>query len=287
MPTKGFVYTLTDPRDATIRYVGKTTKPLPERLAGHLASPTNPAMRLWIATLANQQMIPIISRVAEVPEARLSTEENRQIQRHARQGHRLFNSPYYRENLTDLATPPTKPISVVSESIRSDAPSPRPEYWSLYAPVVHARRRGRMPWWWVAVSVAVRAVLVSLTILWRVSLIRRAALLSLSCWFLWDIGFDLLIREQILARLPVAEALAFWSRYFQRPMTTLGLMALGMVYTRAVVAYWEVRAATPASVLPVSRASGSVAKPDAVDIAAAAAAALDSAALTASSTEGR
>jgi hypothetical protein len=103
VPAKGSIYTLSDPRDGTVRYVGKTIKPLPERLDGHLSSPTNPAMQVWIGTLRVQQLAPVITRIASVPENRLSSEEERLIREHIRDGHRLFNAPHFRQYLEDLA----------------------------------------------------------------------------------------------------------------------------------------------------------------------------------------
>lgn len=99
---RGTVYTLTDPRDGRIRYVGKTVQTLHERLSGHLASPTNPAMRLWISTLRARRMVPIIKAVSTVKVAHLDAEEKRQIRLHAQAGHRLFNYPYYQNHMSDL-----------------------------------------------------------------------------------------------------------------------------------------------------------------------------------------
>lgn len=45
------VYALVDPQDETVRYVGYTSRPIEERLSGHLLKPTNRAMRNWIRGL--------------------------------------------------------------------------------------------------------------------------------------------------------------------------------------------------------------------------------------------
>lgn len=63
------IYTLTDPRDGLIKYVGYTTKTLEKRLTGHL----NPATlknkskkNSWIKSLKKQRLIPIIELIDEV-----------------------------------------------------------------------------------------------------------------------------------------------------------------------------------------------------------------------------
>ncbi|WP_033415236.1 hypothetical protein [Streptomyces canus] len=109
------MYTLTDPRDGTIRYVGKTTKTLSERLAGHLSSPTNPAMQVWIGTLRMQQLAPVITQIASAPEGRLGALEEKLITQHIHDGHRLFNAPHFAQHVADLvaaapASPRRRPI---------------------------------------------------------------------------------------------------------------------------------------------------------------------------------
>jgi hypothetical protein len=52
------IYALVDPRDDRVRYVGKTRKTLPARLALHLESPTNRSMAAWFAELARALLAP-------------------------------------------------------------------------------------------------------------------------------------------------------------------------------------------------------------------------------------
>lgn len=172
MPTKGSIYTLTDPRDGTIRYVGKTTKPLPERLAGHLASPTNPAMRLWINMLCTQRLIPLITLVSTATEERLGGEEERQIRKHDKQGHRLFNAPYYHQHIEDLTAVPPAPRRLVSPAADSH------DSWLLfchrqYEPIVKARLDGRISARRTAGRVALRALLVAAYTLLRLRIVDR------------------------------------------------------------------------------------------------------------------
>lgn len=134
----GTIYTLSDPRDGAVRYVGKTTKTLLDRLGGHLASPTNPAMRVWINALGGQGLTPHIEPVTTVPEDKLADEEGRQIRRHAKQGHRLLNSPYYHRNLADLI--PTPPGATAVEPKAPKACSPKQTKTDSAVPAVSARR---------------------------------------------------------------------------------------------------------------------------------------------------
>jgi hypothetical protein len=60
------VYTLADPRDGAIRYVGATCLPLRKRLCGHLASPPNGAVARWFAILAAAGLRPVIQEVVDV-----------------------------------------------------------------------------------------------------------------------------------------------------------------------------------------------------------------------------
>ncbi len=54
------VYALVDPRDNTVRYVGRTTKDLEQRLQEHLTKPTNNKTRAWFASLDFQKQKPAI-----------------------------------------------------------------------------------------------------------------------------------------------------------------------------------------------------------------------------------
>lgn len=269
MPTKGSIYTLTDPRDGAIRYVGKTTKPLSERLAGHLASPTNPAMRLWINMLSAQRMIPTITQVASVDETRLGVEEDRLIRKHIKQGHRLFNAPYYHQHLHDLTAPPTAPRkgATVPPSRRSD---PLRDFCRRqYAPIVKQRIAGHVSARRAAGVVAARAVLVAAYALWQIWLVRCAAAVAAIGWYLSTVGLDRLVEEQVLPRLPVAEVAAFWREYLAAPASTMALHAVVLLYLWALGSYGDLRMAMTPRRVP--------AKPDPVDLAAAAALALDQA----------
>jgi hypothetical protein len=285
VPTKGSIYTLTDPRDGTIRYVGKTTKTLNERLAGHLASPTNPAMRLWINTLIGQRLAPLITLAATAPETRLGDEEERLIRRHIKQGHRLFNAPYYHQHIGDLtAGPPAprRPASPVASGRES---------WLLfchrqYEPIVKARRDGRISTRRTALRVALRALLVAAYTLLRLRTVRYAGYIAAFGWYLSTVGFGPLVKEQILTRLPVSEAAAFWHEYLAGPLSTMALHSVVLLYTYALAAYVEVHGATapPVDEAPLAAAfrrppPRTVRQLEAAEVAALAAAALDSAVL--------
>ena len=166
----GTVYTLTDPRDGTIRYVGKTTKPLAERLAGHLSSPTNPAMQVWIGTLRMQRLAPVITQIASVPESRLSALEERLISEYVCNGHRLFNAPHFARHAADLT---------------ADAAAP-------------SRRRAVRYWVTVPLLGA----------------------------YLWAVGFDLLIRRELLPRFSLAEAARVWHEYLAQPLLLIVIHSL-------------------------------------------------------------
>ncbi|MET8629729.1 hypothetical protein ABZW30_39395 [Kitasatospora sp. NPDC004669] len=100
-PTHGSIYTLKDPRDGRIRYVGQTEKSLQTRLAGHINQPTNNAMRLWTLILMAHGLTPIITEVATVRVEDLLKAEKEHIEYHAESGD-LLNSPYYQAHLPDL-----------------------------------------------------------------------------------------------------------------------------------------------------------------------------------------
>jgi hypothetical protein len=81
--SSGIVYTLKDPRDLLVKYVGATTVPLSLRLAGHLTSPASEPLREWIGELKAAGLVPIIEPLREnVPIAKLSAAETAEI--HAR-----------------------------------------------------------------------------------------------------------------------------------------------------------------------------------------------------------
>lgn len=63
------IYALVDPRDAGVRYVGKTRKPPLARLEGHLREPTNGAMAKWFGALAAVGLQPHIEVLEHVADA--------------------------------------------------------------------------------------------------------------------------------------------------------------------------------------------------------------------------
>lgn len=285
MPTKGSIYTLTDPRDGTIRYVGKTTKPLSERLAGHLASPTNPAMRLWINTLIGQRLAPLITLAATAPEARLGAEEELLIRRHVKQGHRLFNAPYYHQHIEDLTAVPPAP-----RRLASPATSSRESWLAFchrqYEPIVKARRAGRISARRTAAHVVLRALLVTVFMLLRLRTVRYAGYIAAFGWYLSTVGFGPLVMEQVLPRLPVSEVANFWHEYLAGPLSIMALHSAVLLYTYALAAYVEVHGATapPVDEAPLVAAfrrppPRTVRELEAAEVAALAAAALDSAVL--------
>lgn len=275
MPTTGSIYTLTDPRDGTIRYVGKTTKPLSERLAGHLASPTNPAMRLWISTLSAQRTIPNITLVTSATETNLGAEEERQIRKHIKQGHRLFNAPHYHQHLHDLTAPPaaTKKSALPSPVGR---PDPLRDFChGQYEPIVKRRVAGRISARRAAGVVAARAVLVCVYALWQLRIVRWAVGAAAIGWYLSTVGLGHLTEEQVLPRLPSAEAVAFWREYLAGPVSTMAIHAAVVLYVWALAAYGDVYMA----VSPPTAARRATPLADPIDLAVAAAAALDGALL--------
>jgi hypothetical protein len=87
----GTVYALIDPRDGKLRYVGQTTKTLPQRLKGHLS---RPAWRVeeWIAGLRTVGLSPQIAALREdVPADELLTAEGEEITRILAAGGELLN----------------------------------------------------------------------------------------------------------------------------------------------------------------------------------------------------
>lgn len=219
---QGTVYALIDPRDNKIRYIGKTEKPILARLASHLATPTNPVMRVWINALSLQGLTPRIEPIVTVPVALLEVEEKQQIERHAAEGHRLWNAPYYHQHLADLGQQPTTPTAT------AQFPDPALARWA-YGPLARARLNGEAPAWLAVVTVVCGAP-VFLTLLASRALLRalfctRPGLLLLAVggagYTLWDVGFDAAVREVLLPQLPVAQWSEFWDAYMGGPLTKL------------------------------------------------------------------
>ncbi|MEU8834871.1 hypothetical protein [Streptomyces sp900116325] len=228
--TKCFVYRLSDPRDGTIRYVGQTTKSLDERLVGHLASPTNPAMRAWISLLGKQGMIPAITAVATVDAAQLDAEEKRHIEEHIRKGHRLFNAPHYHRHLRDLAVVRTGGEDRLGAFMDRQ-----------FEPIARAHCEGRMSWWSAAWRVAVKSVLITLYMLWSLRVVRFLAVASAAGWYLWDIGFDDLVRSVVLPHAPVAELAAVWHDHIAEPLLSVALHFGVSIPLLVALSYFGVR----------------------------------------------
>jgi hypothetical protein len=241
---EGTIYALIDPRDDKIRYIGKTEKPILARLASHLATPTNPAMRVWINALSLQGLTPRIEAVTTVPVSQLDEEEQRQIQRHADAGHRLFNAPYYHDTVTDLGQKQTDPGQ------KHDAPQPprtaildeRLAHWA-FSRLAKARATDRIPAWAAAAAVILGAPAYTAALLSRAVLHvllntapgNFAAAAVMGGWLLWDAGFDAAVREVLLPRLPVTQWSAFWSEYMASPLAELASDFLWPVLGTSVV----------------------------------------------------
>jgi hypothetical protein len=98
----GTVYVLLDPRGDTIRYVGQTTRPLPQRLSGHLSSRGTP-MAAWVADLRGLGLRPgIRSIVEDVPEMDLLNVEQAEIMDHIRAGWPLLNAEARSPRMPDV-----------------------------------------------------------------------------------------------------------------------------------------------------------------------------------------
>lgn len=276
-PNIGTVYALDDPRDGSTRYVGKTTQDPLERLAGHLATATNPAMRVWINALGAQGIVPRMRTITNVSFDKLDAEEQRQIERHAKAGHRLLNAPYYHQNLGDLSLPPgpTKEPA--------DAPQPTEAVNQvarrLYGPIADGWAAGRIPVWRVVLLVVLWSPVVSAAILFRavagIRGFKQACLMGGGAFYLWHIGFSRIVQDFVFPRLPVSSIAHLWHRYLAQPVHTLGWHALIVTLLMGLGSYIPVaEAAWVAS--PRSRGSAGMEDLGPVEIAARAAAALDS-----------
>lgn len=240
----GTIYTLTDPRDGAVRYIGKTTKPLLERLANHLASPTNPAMRVWINTLGGQGLTPHIAPLTTASAEDLTAEEERQIQRAAAAGHPLLNAPYYHRNIADLIpdrvrTPSRQRKARSRTGAQSDTYVHR-----IYGPIAAARAADTMPRWQAALRSLLLAPVVAVVLVWVPAVnsrLRKALFgLVLGTYYAWDIGFDRLIRDFVLAAVPTAEIAAFWHQYLAAPFQTAAWHLAGLLLAVGWLTYVQV-----------------------------------------------
>ncbi|NUR03222.1 MAG: hypothetical protein HOY79_43930 [Streptomyces sp.] len=284
-PKTGTIYALDDPRDGSTRYVGKTTQDPLGRLAGHLATATNPAMRVWLNALGAQGLIPHMRTIKNVALDKLDAEEKRQIERHAKAGHRLFNAPHYHQNLKDLSQPSVLPVQDQADQKTATHPVERIAH-RVYGPLAAAWAAGRIPVLLVAVYVLVLAPIVAVALLvqmlFGVRWIRRTASAGGAACYLWTVGFSRMVRDFVLPHLPINGLVAFWRAYLAHPVRTLGLHFLVAVLLMALLSYVPVAEAARAAQPRRGRRQPTQLpwdEMDPVDVAAAAAAALDGVAL--------
>src|SRR3990167_7306083 len=69
------IYTLSDPRNGEIKYIGKTKFSLSKRLSQHLCDKRTSKRCSWIKNLHNNNLIPIIELLAEVSDTNWREEE--------------------------------------------------------------------------------------------------------------------------------------------------------------------------------------------------------------------
>lgn len=89
-PGYGAVYALIDPRNSSVRYIGKTTGALSARLHGHLHS-KNDDVREWVRELAAAGRRPSLRVIRHVPAADLDVAERETIADFAMAGWPLLN----------------------------------------------------------------------------------------------------------------------------------------------------------------------------------------------------
>lgn len=87
------IYHLVDPRDGSVRYVGKTRGPLRRRLSAHLrrGRRRHDGWRRWLTELAALGQVPAIVPVREVPPRRDKLAEYEAISDAWRSGAKLLN----------------------------------------------------------------------------------------------------------------------------------------------------------------------------------------------------
>lgn len=263
LATKGTIYTLTDPRDESIRYVGQTKRNLHRRLTEHLTHATNPAMRVWIHGLALQGLVPRIDVIAEPKLEHIKEEETRQIQRHAEAGHKIFNAPYYRLNITDLYEKTVPALAVSDQNDAGDTggiagtlkSNDKAEDVSTrkinecahryYGYIAAASVTRKIPCWKAAAKVLFRSPVVVLACLWypvaRIVPMRWVSRITLYAFGAWAVGFGPLVRDKVLPYLPLHEAGVFWRSYLERPVTNLCWSYLVCCVLTALTVYFPVR----------------------------------------------
>lgn len=116
MSNIGFIYALIDPRDNKIRYIGQTKRAPKQRYHEHISLPRNKEMRQWMASLALDEVWPIMKIVEQVNAARLNERERYWITVMCYRKQRLFNDNCGWEGLTafngewPLAEPYSDPV---------------------------------------------------------------------------------------------------------------------------------------------------------------------------------
>ncbi|MGW2397125.1 hypothetical protein ACWCYY_11285 [Kitasatospora sp. NPDC001664] len=252
----GSIYSLSDPRDGAIRYIGQTTQPLPMRRDQHLYDPTNPAMGVWIGLLVGQGLEPIIKQVVRVPAADLVKVEKEQIELHHRGGHPLLNGEHRRRNLKPLirnaqllagvqpgahvaqdgSSPPGPGPHVEEKDDLSNPLGLGPEAlgrfqwraeWRIRLPAGHNRfgvfllDAGWLLGQWLALILGFCVGGVR-TFLGRSRVRKWAGLLALYAAFMpSDPGLRAFARDYVLPHLPVARMESMWHTYFEHYATTL------------------------------------------------------------------
>ncbi|HUY80090.1 MAG TPA: GIY-YIG nuclease family protein [Ktedonobacterales bacterium] len=92
IPSTTFIYALIDPRDQTIRYIGKSNDPQ-FRLIRHIRSRRigKTIKNSWIISLISQGLLPVLQTIEEVPVEHWEERERYWIQYYREQGSPLTN----------------------------------------------------------------------------------------------------------------------------------------------------------------------------------------------------
>ncbi len=93
------VYKLIDPKTGNIRYIGKTKNPLFKRLSAHMdCSSDNVGLNIWIKSLKESGMKPIIELIEITGEHNWCIREQYWIDKFFNDGEKLFNVPLDKNN---------------------------------------------------------------------------------------------------------------------------------------------------------------------------------------------
>jgi len=85
-----YIYTLSDPENHQVRYVGKSNNPH-SRFNDHLRGRENTHKAFWVKSLANRGLMPVLSIVANVPLSQWQFAEREWIKYYKSLGHKLTN----------------------------------------------------------------------------------------------------------------------------------------------------------------------------------------------------